>query len=223
MIYHKTKCLFIHIPKTAGKSVSSLFGLPLQAKDYKNPFSWIADPFGHASVTRYQSTPWFKDYFKFSFVRNPFDRLVSAFFYLNRGGINNSDQHFAENHLREYQGNFRRFVLEGLESAIGHTHFRPQASWICNDGGLKPLVDFLGRYENLENDIRRVSTHLRIPLSTIPHLNYSLRNEWPSYYDNESKTKVLDLYSQDFELLGYNSLLRSSDIEHARGSFRMPK
>ena len=150
MICHKTKCLFIHVPKVAGKSVLSLFGLPLLGRDYNGSLPWIREPYGHARIVNYRRQPWFKDYFKFAFVRNPFDRLVSAFFYLNGGGINEWDRNFADAHLQIYDGDFQRFVLEGLDSVIDHTHFKPQIDWICEPGDDEPMVDFLGRFEELE-------------------------------------------------------------------------
>ena len=74
-------CIFIHIPKCAGVSVS------------KALFGNLAG--GHSRVVDYQlvfNSNEYSNYFKFTFVRNPWDRLVSAFFFLKKGGFNDADK-----------------------------------------------------------------------------------------------------------------------------------
>ena len=85
-IFEEKKCIFFHIPKTAGISVSTaLFG----------NVKW-----GHRNVAFYKShfgEKFFNSLYKFSFVRNPYDRLYSAFTFLKNGGMNNQDLLFSKN------------------------------------------------------------------------------------------------------------------------------
>ena len=71
------KAIFVHIPKCAGCSLwKALLELNLKEIEY----------FGHGEAKLKKPFPYdnsYKNYFSFSFVRNPFDRLVSAFFFFN--------------------------------------------------------------------------------------------------------------------------------------------
>ena len=96
--FDEHRCIFVHIPKCAGISlVKSLFG------DFD---------LGHAGIKRYQimfGPAEFNRYFKFTIVRNPFDRLVSAFFFMKKGGINEGDKSWANRKFAHYD-NFEAFV-----------------------------------------------------------------------------------------------------------------
>jgi hypothetical protein len=80
MISHDHRCIFANVPKTASKSVRYLFGLPELGCDYEANARNIEYPYGHRRLLEFVNEKYFLEYFKFTFVRNPFDRIVSAFF-----------------------------------------------------------------------------------------------------------------------------------------------
>lgn len=202
MISHRHRCLFIHVPKTAGKSVLGLFGLPLVGRDYDGSYTWIEKPYGHQPLCDFYQEPWFKTYFKFSFVRHPFDRLVSAFSYLDSGGLNSEDEKFAREHVHLYGGDFKKFVADRLEMVFGHVHFQPQSDWI-SEGDDSCGLDFLGRFETLDENIKTVCQRLQLDASKFPHLNKSRHKAWPQYYDKPTRKIAYELYKKDFALFGY--------------------
>ncbi len=204
MISHRHKCLFVHIPKTAGKSVLHAFGLPLLGRDYDGGLEGISDPYGHRPVIDYRREPWFRPYFKFAIVRHPLDRLVSAFAFLDGGGLNHFDREFAEMHLKRFDGDFRRFVREGLKDVVDHVHFRPQRDWICDRWG-RTRVDFVGRFETLDESWREIRSRLKAPVEDLGRLNASARGSWRDYFDMETLSVAATLYAQDFRKLGYAS------------------
>ena len=88
MISHKHKCIFIHIPKCAGTSVEVNF-----SNKHSNhcPVAVFARKYPRK----------FKNYFKFSFVRNPFDRLVSVYaYYVNGGNKSKHDEPIAHEYRK---------------------------------------------------------------------------------------------------------------------------
>ena len=119
--YDDHHCIFIHITKTAGTSVAkSLFNyLPYHytAIDYRVIYG--ARTYDH--------------YFKFAFVRNPWDRLYSAYRYFKAGGWNDDDKTWARQHLAPYD-DFNRFVQQWLtaDNIKKHIHFKPQCEFICD-------------------------------------------------------------------------------------------
>jgi hypothetical protein len=201
MISHSHRCLFTHVPKTAGKSVLAAFGLPMLGADYDGSLVHIEQPYGHRALKEYAGTVAF-GYFKFAFVRNPWDRLVSAFSYLNAGGCNSFDADFRAKNLERYNGDFLRFV-DDLERLIAHQHFRPQSHWVCNDNG-QLLVDFVGRFESMETDFGHVAERLGLARTNLPELNSSVHAAYTTYYDFARRDRVASLYEEDIVRFGYD-------------------
>jgi len=188
--YDDNNCIFVHIPRCAGVSLSkTLFG-NLGGGHYTiDDYSMIFNPNE------------FKTYFKFSIVRNPWDRLVSAYLYLKGGGIGDPDRIWFENNIAQYP-DFHTFVKEWLnENNIWKWyHFKPQYSFICIDNTI--AVDFLGRYESLQQDFNNIARTLNIKTVLIRE-NKTERNNYRDYYDDETKELVASVYDKDIKLFEY--------------------
>lgn len=201
MISHQHRCIFTHVPKTGGKSVLSAFGLPLLGADYDGGLTHIEDPYDHRPL-RNEHGGLREDYYCFAFVRDPLDRLASAFFYLDAGGCNRFDAAFRDEHLSVYDGDFLAFV-DDLERHIEHTHFRPQSWWLTSPEGVL-LPDFIGRYEALASDFANVAERIGLRTGPLPRLNASRRPATQLCYTERARRKVAEIYSADFRLLGYD-------------------
>lgn len=192
MPYDNLRCIFVHIPKTAGISVcQALFGClgggHLSARTYQVIFG----------SDRYDS------YFKFAFVRNPWDRLISAYIFLKKGGLNRQDEIWAREYLDKFH-DFKDFVKNGLTpiSMYKKLHFIPQWEYVI-DKNNKIGIDFIGKFETLENDFNLVTEKLGIS-TNLPRTNTSTKGDYRSYYDDASAEIVAKLYSRDIELFGYS-------------------
>ena len=110
--------------------------------------------------------------YKFCFVRNPYDRLFSAYTFLKEGGINNQDLEFSNSYLQEF-ANFDEFVFKGLEKEeiMNWVHFKPQYTFVCDEND-NIVMDFVGKMENLNADFNTVCKHLNIE-SELQKLNMS--------------------------------------------------
>lgn len=174
---------FVFFPnsKVAQRSIARdlLRGRVIVRKD--DPRAWEAR-FDHLDDAYFART------FSFTIVRNPFDRVVSAFHY-----------------LRDRCGGyaFDRFVVDVLarEGTSFDPHFAPQADGLVHDGML--LVDYVGRFETLAPSWREIAARIDAP-TWLPQRGGSERAaSYASYYDDESRRVVERLYHDDLERFGY--------------------
>lgn len=190
-VFDDNNCLFIHIPKSAGRSiVRGLF-------DVKSV--------EHAPAHWYEAIDKdkFDRYFKFTFVRNPWDRAVSAFTYLKAGGglSNTVDSQWSE-FLSEFNS-FDEFVCNWLneDNMSRHELFVPQRDYLLDKFG-RISIDFIGHFETIEKDFRTICGRLGIE-AKLPHINQSKVRHYSSYYSEQSTEIVADLYREDIALFNY--------------------
>ncbi|MBD3316653.1 MAG: hypothetical protein GF344_12760 [Chitinivibrionales bacterium] len=191
--YRDLKCIFVHIPKTGGISIKKAL---------------LGDTGGtHLPISMYKAAldpSLFNECFKFTFVRNPWSRIYSAFRYLRKGGLNEYDKTVAKKFLGQYD-DFAHFIKGWLTKRNSYriVHFLPQSEFVLLRRDML-AVDFVGKFENIEKDFSLVSARLGIEAS-LERLNKTLSSskEYIGQYDNESKRIVAEVYEQDIRLFGY--------------------
>lgn len=194
--YLHYKLLFVHIPKSAGISIhKSLFKI-------NSPGHFTS---GSACKERFTDQEW-KQLYKFTFVRNPYTRLYSAYNYLATGGRQTKLDKKYQEELNSYT-NFEDFVLKGLKSAINKEilHFIPQMKLITDDKD-NLIVDFIGKFENLEDDIKKLSkkTPKKIPIELEFHNKGKKRiTDYREVYTDEMIQVIEEVYGNDLKQLGY--------------------
>lgn len=192
-IFYKNRCIFVHIPKAAGVSVS---------------VSLLGKPIAHLTALDYQALYGKKEFsecFKFSFVRNPFSRLISSYEYVQSGGHGPKDEKIVSI-VKPYKS-LGDFLMNYLNPARAKAlrYFRPQHFFVC-DSDDHIMVDYLGRFENLEKDYEyvREKTSVGEPLKKL-NITVSKKLSVKEYYFNEKVLqKVISIYKKDFELFGYS-------------------
>lgn len=162
--------------------------------------------------------------YKFCFVRNPYDRAVSSWKHackllargvpIAKGHLTRSDPRMTANRLSyklrgravfDCSVSFREFLaLLSTGRLITHAlwHSTPQAVHVMDMDG-QVVVDFVGRFENLDSDFRELCRALGMPDDGLPKLNPSARSEWQSYYEEKTRELVAELYRTDFLTFGY--------------------
>lgn len=187
----KRKAIFLHIPKTGGTSVKVALG---ESEKRRHHFPWW--------VYQQGSPKRFEKFYKFAFVRNPIDRIISGYSYLKAGGNKISDFEVA-NHLDQYD-NFDDFVQFELFKGkmIYHPIFRPQTWYLCDCFG-RIKVDYVGRYESFDSDFVEVARQLNIDkLSGLPVINKSPNSLIT--LNQLSKTIIYDIYRDDYDIFKYS-------------------
>ena len=148
----------------------------------------------------------YKSLWKFAFVRNPWDRLVSAFLYLCEGGAGSEDVRWAADCLGMYK-DFEDFVKNGLTKEIVDRRlpFTTQVSWLQVPGSRELSVDFVGFYENIGADFDFIRKKLG-KRNTLEAKNttQSKRHNFQEYYSDLMIEKVYDVYREDVEAFGYS-------------------
>lgn len=197
--FDQNKCIFVHITKTAGTSVAlSLFG--------ELPYHYTAQQYrviyGRKS---------FNDYYKFAFVRNPWDRLYSAFSYLKAGGWNEQDKKWAAQNLADI-ADFNTFVLQWFspEKLYSHIHFWPQSDFICDRQG-RPIIDDLYFFESIKHDYDIIREKISTG-SELGHKNAVSKKSYSDIYTPEAIEKVRAIYHQDIKNFSYDFTNRA-DVE----------
>lgn len=212
MISHKHKCIFIHIPKAAGTSVERF----LRDIDSDIP----------AKVLRKRGFSHFfndhLDYYVFSFVRNPYDRLVSAWKWGQLKFEKEGDLPF---YNKERAVSFEEYVLlttdldyrkdhKNLWSEYDEYHTLPQFEFFPQLNGGHYFTDkinsdftcdFIGRFEDLNKDFEKVCEDLNMLEYQLPHAYNSKTFKVNSSWTDELKDKVYNYYKNDFDLFEYES------------------
>jgi hypothetical protein len=198
MISFQKRFLFVHIPKTAGNSIQSVL------RDYsedqlvalrkeqdgverfglRNPKYKIKK---HSTLIEYRTAlgeAEFGSLYKFTCVRNPWDRMVSYYF---------TPTQKAEAWDRN---KFRKIISNAVSVA---DYLR------LNQGKKDPFanVDYIMRFENLAGDFRVVCAALDISPTILPQYNRSNREHYSKYYDKELRELVRARFAAEIERFGY--------------------
>lgn len=149
--------------------------------------------------------PKVRQLFSFTFVRNPWDRLVSAYFFLKAGGMvkYGQDRLFAEQVISKYKS-FDEFVREWINhsNVCKQIHFVPQVDFVLDKDG-RVGVDFVGRFENIVEDFRIVAERAGAGRRELLSVNATGHSDYRSYYSAQAKAIVAEVYGNDIEMFQY--------------------
>ena len=198
MISIQKRFLFVHIPKTAGNSIQGILRnysedeiVTLRGEQdgierfgLRNPNYKIKK---HSTLAEYRAAlgeDRFHRLYKFTCVRNPWDRMVSYYF--------RPTQHVGELDRKE----FKKVISKALSVA---DYLR------LDKGEEDPFgnVDYVMRFENLADDFRVVCSALGIRPVPLPRYNRSSREHYSKYYDDNLREFVRKRFAVEIERFGY--------------------
>ena len=179
MIINEYEVIFIHIPKNAGSSI----------EEYFSNESFKIQPNKHADVheikRKFKNS--YDNYRKFTIIRNPYDKMVSWYFYLKK-------QLGEQHNVIE----FNKWIKD--PSKFWHandpiSYLKPQHEWVDD-------TVVLVEYENLKEELNQFfGEEIDLPIT-----NKSNHSHYLNYYNKESLNVIYDRYREDFEKFNYKKL-----------------
>lgn len=189
--------IFLAFNKTASSSIEHVLrpyqnGLYTRWLRLRYKTSYRKPVFKHIPAARLKDIVW-KPYwdrcFKFAVVRNPWERLVSHYVTTD----------YAKNATEAEPVAFEKWILRGAKGT--YSGEKSMLDFITGEDG-ELLVDFVARYENLEQDLEVVSDRIGIKVD-IPHLNSSLHKHYKSYYSEATLEAVSEFVQKDATRFSY--------------------
>jgi hypothetical protein len=203
IISEKHRFIFAAIPKTGTHAVRQALREHMGPQDHEQvglfvnrrmPIPDLAK-IGHGHLTLQEVRPYlrpedFDRFFKFAFVRNPFDRFISYCAFITR-------QH------GQFDQNPRNVMQQLIDNPPWeHILFQPQHIFVTDADG-KLLTDYLGRVEQMQDCYNEAAGRIGIPSRPLEKVNASRRRDYRDYYDQSLVDGVTRLYARDLELFGY--------------------
>ena len=223
IISHSHRFIFIKSAKTAGTSLESALSNHCSGDDIVTPLgdyrvnrddegNWVHKSMNGGDFKQHDHGITIKNkvpadvwngYFKFSVARNPWDRVLSLFFWKHR------NDPALRPRKRLYHRLGIRFDEIGPARAL-FSKFVAKGDWETNDRFYiidnELCVDFVIRYENLEEGFGQVCDRIGISVPSLPNLKGGIRTKghhYSDYYDEDTRRGVADRHRNDIRLLGY--------------------
>ena len=200
LVNHKRKLVFIHIPKNAGTTYKSVLYSTHGDVEWERPFT-DEKKYTHSPLKSfYASFPESKDYKVITIIRNPYERALSWYSYYRTPTYYNRHPQMRAIHYA--QQSFLEFLKWYNRSFKSKWEMLPQVWWYTHKKKLHS--DYQIRFENLEQDINKVSNELDMNIIKIPHNNKSSESlTVGDVYCDESISIINEWYKKDFEELDY--------------------
>jgi len=174
-------------------------GAHYKAKELKNSsFSGSSKIQADKNKSAYFTYKYWDDYFKFSFVRNPWDHFLSLYFWVEK---NKSSGILGKRN----QKTFTEFVNQEYNNRYDClSDWKFTCLWDRISENDVCIIDYVARFEDINNEWKIISDKIGIPYSKLNKFNSSgIKKNYKDYYTVETKNMVADLYKKDIEKFNY--------------------
>ena len=176
MINEEKKVIFIHVIKTGGASIERYFEA---GRDHKTSLQYVHE----LGERQWQS------YFKFTIVRNPWDKMVSQY-------------HFNANKWVPEGTSFNEYIRLFSEGHRISTFSPFHLPYITNSKG-DVIIDYIGRFEDLDKSMKYICSEIGSVYTGLPHINKSKHLKYQEYYNDESKNIISKMFAKEIDLFNY--------------------
>ena len=213
LISHTYKFIFVHIQKTGGSSIEYVLRQfdPTALREIpheRDPQNLLKGRHVFARDIRdYLGSKIWNSYFKFAFVRNPWDRLVSWYNMIKLRGDQRTTPNNFWRYVLTHSHNFETFIknctdiITQLDGDKRSSAFN-QIDYICDEDG-QIIIDYIGRYENLEGSFKEAVQLMGLPPIELPHKNRFIHRHYSSYYNPQTKQIIAQRVQRDIDIFGY--------------------
>lgn len=190
IISHHLKFIFIHIQRTGGSSIISSL-----KNELENDLE-IVSQHGNAKADPKDLLIKYHYYFKFGFVRNPWDRIFSWYSLLQKGNPVS---------IEEEKNRFEYFLLnEFIEDEKNDPYFHfNQLDYFKNNEG-KLVIQRIGRFENYHHDFKNICENIGLPNIQIVKHNATSPKNYRDFYTSNTKGFISEKCKEDIEYFSYS-------------------
>ncbi len=201
MVSHQYQCIHVHIPKTAGQSIRAFLNPGASnAEAFPSDYANSGPRAAHLTVSEMMANDLdglCKKYFKFAFIRNPWDRAVSEYLWRQKRKTD-----------RVAFDTFESFLMGALEGweyrGDDVRHMMSQKAFVTSESG-NLLVDFIGRFENFNVDMAEVCQCIGVSFQDFPRINESNKvARSNAFYTPETRELVHRLWGEDIDYFEYD-------------------
>ena len=166
VINEKNKFISIHVFRTGGSSIDRALGRMDR----------------HDTHQKLETIPNWENYFSFGFVRNPWDRTVSAYMF--------------ETRMRQFKGTFAEYVNRFTTGRLKTAKKFAQHDMVRN-------CSYVGRFEHLQTDFNEICDIVGIKRIKVPHIWKINHDHYSKWYTDELKQIMFDASSGDIDQYGF--------------------
>ena len=192
-------CFFIHIPKTGGTTVEKLLDMHREwpTLDLKvvmgrlvlSDQEYQLQHLSFREAAQFVSEELLARCFTFTFVRNPWDRMVSEYFWRREWDDSTTEFELFVDRVCD--------IVASRQLAGTNCHFRPQVEF------LDDKICFVGRFERFHADLNHVLAELQVGTSHIPHEMKTSHGLYAEYYSDRLRKRVASTYASDIDAFKY--------------------
>lgn len=208
LISYRKKFIFFHLYKCGGNSLRQVLNkVDVHSIEWGGVHGLPDDVRTH--YVREDKLNVFEDFYKFTFIRNPYDFMVSTYFY----GKSNRN-HFMHNDIINNNMTMLEFIPYYMKIRESHlsSAIRPFGSnkvvtikdWLHDNNG-NEIMDYVGKLESMQSDVKKIFKTLNLPISQIPVVNVNADRDknYRKYYNDTSKNMIDQYFSWELEKFKY--------------------
>ena len=209
-LFDDRKLIYLVVPKVACTSIKTSIGMAYGITSPEYSLKIHEHPGWQRKIGMLSTV--YQDYHKFTFVRNPFDRLVSC--YRDKVIFSDPDEIYPKPYFElDYffpicaNISFAEFVesITEIPDRLADRHFKSQHATLYHKGKL--LVDYIGKFENLNEDWKALAQKYNFPTQLehqhTTHTKTGTHKDYRAYYTKKLVQMVYKRYQADVELFGY--------------------